>query len=47
MVPGRVLTAGFVISGAFTVVLGVVHFAMPWLLDFDGAVPTGGSRCAR
>ena len=33
---------GFVVLGAFTVVLGLVHFAMPWLLDFDGAIPTDG-----
>lgn len=36
------VTAGLVGAGAFTVVLGLVHFAMPWLLDFDGAIPTEG-----
>jgi hypothetical protein len=35
-------TAGFVVCGVFTVVLGLVHFAMPRLLDFDGAIPTDG-----
>jgi hypothetical protein len=33
---------GFGVCGVFTVVLGLVHFAMPWLLDFDGAIPTDG-----
>lgn len=42
MVPEFVLTAGFLVCGAFTVVLGLVHFAMPWLLDFDGAIPIDG-----
>ena len=42
MVPDPFLTAGFLICGTFTVVLGVVHFVMPWLLDFDGAIPTDG-----
>lgn len=36
-------TVGFAICGVFTVTLGIVHFAMPWLLDFDGAIPTGGA----
>lgn len=42
MVPEFVLAAGFLVAGAFTVVLGLVHFAMPWLLDFDGAIPVEG-----
>jgi hypothetical protein len=42
MVPHPVLAAGFLICGTFTVVLGLVHFAMPWLLDFDGAIPLEG-----
>lgn len=42
MVPDPVLSAGFLVFGVFTVVLGIVHFAMPWLLDFDGAIPTEG-----
>jgi hypothetical protein len=42
MVPDLILTAGFLVCGIFTVVLGIVHFAMPWLLDFDGAIPTAG-----
>lgn len=42
MVPDVVLTAGFLACGAFTVVLGLVHFAMPRLLDFDGAIPVEG-----
>ncbi|UHQ98622.1 hypothetical protein HYG81_21850 (plasmid) [Natrinema zhouii] len=42
MVLEFVLTAGFLVCGAFTVVLGLVHFAMPWLLDFDGAIPIDG-----
>ncbi|MUW13479.1 hypothetical protein GJ633_01555 [Halorubrum sp. CBA1125] len=42
MVSDFVLTAGFLVCGAFTVVLGLVHFAMPWLLDFDGAIPVDG-----
>lgn len=37
-----VLAAGFAICGVFTVVLGLVHFAMPWLLDFDGSIPVDG-----
>jgi hypothetical protein len=37
-----VLTAGFFICGTFTVILGIVHVAMPWLLDFDGAIPIEG-----
>lgn len=36
------VTLGLVGAGAFTLVLGLVHFAMPWLLDFDGAIPTEG-----
>jgi len=39
MVPDLVLAVGFFICGTFTVVLGIVHFAMPWLLDFGGAIP--------
>lgn len=35
-------TVGFLVCGTFTVVLGVVHFALPWLLDFDGAIPAEG-----
>jgi hypothetical protein len=42
MVPDSALAVGFLACGAFTVVLGLVHFAMPWLLDFDGAIPTDG-----
>ncbi len=42
MVPDALLTAGFLVCGVFTVVLGLVHFLMPWLLDFDGAIPTDG-----
>ncbi|QZP39421.1 hypothetical protein [Halobaculum magnesiiphilum] len=42
MSPDLVLMAGVLASGAFTLVLGIVHFAMPWLLDFDGAIPTDG-----
>jgi hypothetical protein len=42
MVPDSLLAVGFLACGAFTVVLGLVHFAMPWLLDFDGAIPTEG-----
>lgn len=42
MVPHPVLAAGFLICGTFTVGLGIVHFAMPWLLDFDGAIPADG-----
>lgn len=42
MIPDPVLSAGFLVCGTFTVVLGIVHFAMPWLLDFDGAIPTEG-----
>jgi len=33
---------GFGVCGVFTIVLGLVHFVMPWLLDFDGAIPTDG-----
>jgi hypothetical protein len=42
MVLDFLLTVGFSLCGAFTVVLGLVHFAMPRLLDFDGAIPTDG-----
>lgn len=42
MVSDLVLASGFLICGAFTVVLGTVHFAMPWLLDFDRAIPIEG-----
>lgn len=42
MVPDILLTVGFLVCGTFTVVLGLVHFAMPWLLDFDGAIPIDG-----
>ncbi|WP_225307745.1 MULTISPECIES: hypothetical protein [unclassified Haloarcula] len=42
MLPERFLAAGFLTCGTFTVVLGLIHFAMPWLLDFDGAIPTDG-----
>lgn len=42
MVPDLVLTTGFLVSGGFTLTLGLVHFAMPWLLDFDGAIPVDG-----
>lgn len=42
MVLDPVLVVGFFVCGVFTVVLGLVHFAMPWLLDFDGAIPTDG-----
>ncbi|MGB9931808.1 hypothetical protein [Haloarcula amylolytica] len=37
-----VRVVGFGVCGVFTVVLGLVHFAMPRLLDFDGAIPTDG-----
>jgi hypothetical protein len=42
MVTDAFQSLGFAVVGAFTVVLGLVHFAMPWLLDFDGAIPTDG-----
>lgn len=42
MVADALQSLGFVVVGTFTVVLGLVHFAMPWLLDFDGAIPTDG-----
>ena len=42
MVPGLLATAGFAVCGVFTVALGLVHFVMPWLFDFDGAIPTEG-----
>lgn len=42
MVSDVVLPVGFGVCGVFTVVLGLVHFFMPWLLDFDGAIPTTG-----
>ncbi len=35
-------TVGFAVCGTFTLVLGLVHFVMPRLLDFDGAIPTDG-----
>jgi hypothetical protein len=37
-----VRVVGFGVCGVFTVVLGLVHFVMPRLLDFDGAIPTDG-----
>ncbi|WP_424004869.1 hypothetical protein ACOZ4I_18375 (plasmid) [Haloarcula salina] len=42
MIPDIVRVVGFGICGVFTVALGLVHFAMPRLLDFDGAIPTAG-----
>ncbi|WP_380678335.1 hypothetical protein [Salinigranum sp. GCM10025319] len=42
MVLDTVRVVGFGVCGVFTFVLGTVHFAMPWLLDFDGAIPTDG-----
>lgn len=42
MVLETIQVVGFGVCGAFTVVLGLVHFTMPWLLDFDGAIPTDG-----
>ncbi|WP_435129329.1 hypothetical protein [Halobaculum sp. D14] len=42
MTPPLALSVGFAVAGLFTVVLGAVHVAMPWLLDFDGAIPTDG-----
>jgi len=42
MVADIVRVVGFGVCGVFTVLLGLVHFAMPWLLDFDGAIPTEG-----
>jgi hypothetical protein len=47
MVPQPVLAAGFLIRGTFTVVPGLVVFSMPWLLDFDGAIPTRTIRRVR
>jgi hypothetical protein len=32
----------FAVCGLFTVALGLVHFRMPWLFDFDGAIPPEG-----
>lgn len=32
----------FTLSGLFTLALGMVHFAMPFLFDFDGAIPIEG-----
>lgn len=43
MVVDIVRVVGFGVCGVFTVVLGLVHFAMPRLLDFDGAIPTEGA----
>ena len=37
-----VRVVGFGVCGVFTVALGLVHFVMPWLFDFDGAIPTEG-----
>jgi len=31
-----------IIAGGFTVVLGIVHFFLPYLLDFDHAIPKEG-----
>lgn len=42
MVVDFLLPAGFAVCGLFTVALGLVHFVMPWLFDFDGAIPTDG-----
>lgn len=42
MVADVLQSLGFTVIGAFTVVLGLVHVTMPWLLDFDGAIPTDG-----
>jgi hypothetical protein len=42
MLVGALHTVGFLVAGGFTVALGLVHFVMPWLLDFDGAIPTEG-----
>jgi len=38
-----VRVVGFGVCGVFTVVLGLVHFTMPRLFDFDGAIPTEGA----
>jgi hypothetical protein len=42
MVADALQSLGFALVGTFTVALGLVHFTMPWLLDFDGAIPTDG-----
>jgi hypothetical protein len=42
MVADLFQSVGFAVFGAFTVALGLVHVTMPWLLDFDGAIPTDG-----
>jgi len=43
MVLETVRVVGFAVCGVFTVVLGLVHFTMPRLFDFDGAIPTEGA----
>jgi len=42
MVLEIVRAVGFGVCGTFTVALGLVHFVMPRLFDFDSAIPTEG-----
>ncbi|MBV0902847.1 hypothetical protein [Haloarcula salina] len=42
MVLEIVRMVGFGVCGTFTVALGLVHFTMPRLFDFDGAIPIEG-----
>jgi hypothetical protein len=46
-VSSEILVAALAIAGAFTVALGVVHIAIPVLMDFDHAIPTARTEPAR
>jgi hypothetical protein len=39
-VSSEIILSALMISGVFTIALGIVHVAIPLLMDFDHAIPT-------